>query len=59
MLEAQRNIAAGLNQAADAKVIELHRADDTEKNPLFKQAVGGVDLDRMNRNAAKRRENSR
>ena len=59
MLEAQRNIAAGLNQAADAKVIELHRADGTEKDPLLKQAVGGVDLDRMNRNAAKRKDSSR
>lgn len=56
MLEAQRNIAAGLNQAADAKVIELHRAGDTERNPLLKAAVGGIDLDRMNRNAANRQE---
>ncbi len=56
MLEAQRNITAGLNQAADAKVIEIHRADDMERNPLLKPAVGGIDLDRMNRNAASRKE---
>ena len=53
--EAQRNKAT-YQEKADPKVIEVQRVDE---EPAFKKVVGGVDLDRMNRNAAKRRENSR
>lgn len=53
--EAQRN-KASYQEKADPKVIEVQRVDE---EPAFKKVVGGIDLDRMNRNAAKRRENGR
>ena len=53
--EAQRNKAAYQGKA-DPKVIEVVRADE---EPAFQKVVGGIDLDRMNRNAAKRKDSSR
>lgn len=58
MSEAQRNIAEGLNRAAEAKVIEIHRAGEGEKAPLLRKVSGSLDLDTMIKSAAKRKEKS-
>lgn len=49
--QAERNKADHQGKA-DPSVLEVQRADE---EPAFKKAVGGADLDVMNRNAAKRR----
>lgn len=53
--EAQRNKET-YQDKADPKIIEVVRADE---DPAFKKVVGGIDLDRMNRNAAKRKNSGK
>lgn len=53
--EAQRNRETYKGKA-DPKVIEAIRAGE---EPAFQKVVGGIDLDRMNRNAARRKNNNK